>query len=340
MKYLISILVGTITTGIFYFSPIFLLSPSPVSAEYWIREMIVIKRNIALTYQNKNKIFILAGSNALFNIDTRTLSNEFNLPVINYGLMGALPLETLFKEISEVAESGDIVILPLEPDSYCKEKIEGYREFEIRNAIAWNFLYWKELSYIDKILAIRFVSSKFPIEIIAARFAQAFNPESIAPRLNALNDVFILNKFNDPQKNIEVSLYSIYNVDTLGNIKNTNDSLYSGSPRRADTEIEICATSLDKIIRFKDLMALKGVKIYFANIPFVKIADLNYESIAIFDSNFKSILSKIAPVLDSRTNLIFPLPFFLNTELHLNSTGRELRTKLLIEAIHKINIMK
>ena len=340
MKYLFSVLAGTILTSIFYFSPIFLLSPAPVSAEYWIREMIVIKRNIAQAYKGKNKIFVLAGSNALFNIDTRTLASEFNLPAINYGLMGALPLETLFSEIFEVAESGDIVILPLEPDSYCKEKIEGYREFEIRNAIAWNYHYWKELSYLERILAVRFVSSKFPIEIIAARFEQAFDPKSIAPRLNALNDDFILNKFNDPKKNIDVNLYSIYNVDSLGNIKNTNDSLYSGTPRRADTEINICTTSLNKIIVFKDLMIQRGIKIYFANTPFVRLADLNYEHIAIFDSKFRQILSNIAPVLDSRLDLIFPLPLFLNTELHLNSTGSEFRTKLLIEAMHENNIIK
>jgi hypothetical protein len=340
MRYLSALVAGTLLTGILYFLPVFLLFPSPISAEYWIREMMVIKKSIASTYKGKIKIIVLSGSSALFSIDTNAMSQELGMPVINYGLMGGLPLETLFNEMFEVAERGDILILPLEPDAYCKEEIEGYREFEIRNAIAWNYGFWKGLSLRDKLLSLRFVSSKFPLEIVEARFTQIFKPTSITARLNALNDDLILQVFNDPKKDINVNLYSIYNVDSLGNIKNTADSSYKGSPRRADLEIKICDKSLKKIIAFKKIMDKSGVQIYFANAPFVELDDLSLKSIMMADNKFKKTLSNVAPVLDSRSDLLFPISSFLNTELHLNSIGRAARTNMLIESMQKNNVTK
>lgn len=335
MKYLISLAAGAILTGMLYFSPIFLLTPSPIIAEYWIREMMVIKKNIALNHKNKNKIIVLSGSNTLFSIDTNMISNAFNMPAINYGLMGGLPLETLFNEMIDVAQRGDIIILPLEPDSYCKEEIEGYREFEIRNAIAWNYPYWNKLNIFEKILSIRYMNPKFPLEIVEAEITKRFNPASIEPRLNALDDDLILKKFYDPDKNIDAQLYSIYNVDNLGNIANTNDNIYRGLPRRAEIDIKVCTKSLNKLISFNKLMEKRGVQIYFANTPFVQLDDLDYKKIEVSDSKFNKILSDIAPVLDERMDLIFPLPLFLNTELHLNSEGRTIRTNSLIKSLEK-----
>ena len=266
------------------------------------------------------------------------LSTVFNIPVINYGLMGGLPLETLFNEMINVVEEDDILILSFEPDAYCKEEIEGYREFEIRNAFAWNYPYWRSLSLLDKVLSLRFMSSKFPIEIVDARIAKKFSPISIEQRLAALDDDFILARFHDPKKNISDNLYSIYNVDALGNIKNTDHQLYTGTPRRADIDIKICTGSLKKIRDFKKIIEQKNAKIYFANTPFVKLEDLNYSNIEKVDIDFRQILSEIAPVLDARADLIFPVSSFLNTELHLNSIGRAARTKLLVESMKKNGI--
>ena len=39
------------------------------------------------------------------------------------------------------------------------------------------------------------------------------------------------------------------------------------------------------------------------------------------------------PVLDSKPDLVFKRNLFLDTDMHLNSTGRELRTRLLIKEL-------
>lgn len=324
-----------------YFSIVLLLFPSPIAADYWIREMIVIKHDIASKYKNKNKIIVMSGSSTLFSIDTNMLTKELNLPSINYGLMVGLPIETIFNEIKKVVKTGDIIILPLEPDYYCKEENNGFREFEIRNAIAWNYEYWNQLNIIEKISSVIFMNARFPIEVLKSKWSQIVNPEILKQRLEALDDGLILKKFNDESKKIDENIYSIYNVDSLGNIRNTNDSTYQGSPRRADVDIKICEKTYNRLLKFTTEMKDNGVRIYFAHTPYVKLDDLDYKKIKDTGEEFNKKISVIAPMLDNKEELLFPLSSFLNTELHLNSIGRKDRTQNLIKSLNiKINDIK
>ena len=337
MRYLAFLILGIMAAALVYFSPIFLLAPSPILGEYWTREMIVIKRDISRQIGSKNKLIIASGSSTLFSIDTNILTKEFNIPAVNFGLVVSLPIETLFYEIDRASNGGDIVILPLEPDFYCKEEIDGYREWEIRNGIAWNRAYWDGLGLLEKLSFIKYISPTFPMDVVKAKYAQWADPASIAPRLNALNDDFVLAKFNSPQPPDE-NIYSIYNMDRLGNIKNTDESLYTGPPRRADLEIRICDSTFSKLKEFVARMTAKDVRVYFANTPFVSIEGLDHDKINLTSDAFDKKLSTIAPVIDSKSELIFSRNLFLNTELHLNATGRSIRTRRLIDAMNRNHI--
>jgi hypothetical protein len=66
--------------------------------------------------------------------------------------------------------------------------------------------------------------------------------------------------------------------------------------------------------------------VFFANTPYVAIDGLDSVAVNQASKQFSTALSTVAPVLDDRNTLIFNREFFLNSALHLNANGRELRT--------------
>jgi hypothetical protein len=335
MRYLTAFACSFLLALIGYISLIPVLGPTPVTAEYWVQELLVIKRDIVKKYANERKIIIASGSSTLFSIDAKLLSEQLGLPVINFGLMGGMPLERILEETDAASSRNDIVVLPLEPDYYCREEITGFEEWVLRNALAWDRAYWSKLSFYDRLTAIRHLGFKFPLEMLVARFDTVFRPVNIQPRLFTLNDAAVLNKFAKPPP-LADNLYSVYSMSPFGDIRNTTDSDYTGEPRRADRPIKICTQTLERLKAFTSQQKAKGVSVFFANTPYVAIDGLDSVAVNQASKQFSTALSTVAPVLDDRNTLIFNREFFLNSALHLNANGRELRTIQLLSKLRTV----
>jgi hypothetical protein len=335
MRYILYFFVGFVATGLFYISQIFLLFPTPVSAEYWVREMLVIKRNIGREFEGQKKIVLAGGSSVLFGLDSNEVGRASGLPAINFGLMAGLPLDTVLRETAAVVSDGDILVLALEQDYYCREANRGYDEWQIRNAIAWDYQYWQGMTFFERLASLRFMSPLFPLEMIRARIDLWVGSPLVQPRLAALDDALVLAKYANPPATAD-NLYSIYNIDGLGNIRNSDEASYKGQPySRADVEIQICDGTFLKIKKFVESMRSKRVSVFFMNPPFMALADLNQAKIDESDEAFIKKLSTLAPVLDRKSEILVPRDNFLNSDMHLNSKGRAFRTKLLIERLNK-----
>jgi hypothetical protein len=332
MRYLTIVASSFMLALVAYIGIIPVLGPTPVAAEYWVRELIVIKRSIAQRYAHQEKIIIASGSSALFSIDTQLLNQQLGIPVLNFGLMGGMPLDLVLKEASDSASTNDTIILALEPDYYCREQHKGFDEWVLRNAIAWDHAYWNTLSLSARLMAIRALGFRFPLEILKTRFDLAFNQSSLNPRLFALNNEQVLKKYANPPP-IADNLYSVYNLDRLGNIKNTNDHAYDGAPRRADMLVPVCTKTFTLLKSFVTEQKNRGVRVYFANTPFVNLPDLDMSALSKASKAFADTVNSIAPLLDDRTDVLFDRKFFLNSELHLNAMGRAVRTERLLTAI-------
>ena len=332
MRYLYFLIGSFFISALIYCSLVLFLYPAPVMAEYWIREMMVIKRVLAAPYIGQKKIIVAAGSNALFSIDTNMIAKALDRPALNFGLTAGLPLTSILQEVDRVAEKGDIVILPLEPDYYCREDDKYYKEWQYRNAVAWYPELWKTISAQEHLSAFLYLNPMFPLEMLTARVAEKINHSSVSLRLKALDDQAILKKYKEP-KDASEPIYSIYNVDSLGNIKNTEDSHYHATPRRADAPIRVCNQTIEALRAFALKMEQRGIKAYLAHTPYVEIDDLEKHAVKITSDQFKAATSSVMPVLGSKSDLIFKRNLFLDTDMHLNSIGRELRTKLLIKEL-------
>ena len=79
------------------------------------------------TYQKKNsyasaiqqqKVLVIAGSNALFGINSTMLSDYFQKPVVNLGVNAGLQLPLILKLATPYIKPGDIVLMPLEYPMY------------------------------------------------------------------------------------------------------------------------------------------------------------------------------------------------------------------------------
>jgi hypothetical protein len=334
MRYITALGITFLLALVCYASLIPLLGPTPVTAEYWVRELLIIKRDIVQKHAHLKKLIIASGSSTLFSIDTTLMTKELGFPVINLGLMGGLPLDQILAEADSAASKGDSILLALEPDYYCREEIRGYDEWVLRNAIAWNQDYWKALSFRAQLTAIWSLGFRFPVEMIHTRLDLRNRSAAISARLFALDDTAVLAKYH-ARPSLSDDIYSVYSLDALGNIRNTENNNFTGKPRRADSPINICAESKEKLVAFIAKQRSKQVSVFFINTPYVRLPDLNRLSIATSATAFTKTLSELAPVLDQGSDLIFSPDLFLNSELHLNQLGRERRTRELLKNLPK-----
>jgi hypothetical protein len=338
MRYLITFALSCFVSLFVYVGLVPLFNTTPVAAEYWVRELLVIKQSIARQHTGKKKIIIASGSSTLFSIDTKQMSTALGLPVLNLGLMGGMPLSRILSEASRAAEAKDTILLALEPDYYCREKNTGFDEWVLRNAIAWDRESWSSLSATERLSAIQKLGFRFPLEIIRTQFDLIFNREALNQRLFALNDEKVLQKYANPPTMAD-NLYSVYNIDRLGNIKNTDEQNYQGAPRRADTTIQICEKTFDQLEDFIRTQRERSIDVYFINTPFVSQDGIDLDRLATASTAFIQQLSLLAPVIDDRFDVVLDRKYFLNSELHLNSLGRKIRTDRLLEAIKRTKVL-
>jgi hypothetical protein len=332
MRYLTTLFLTSIVVAFLYFSLVLLLAPAPIAAEYWVREMITVKRSIAQKYRGQHKIIIASGSSTLFGIDAKQLSDELKIPVLNFGLHAGLSLETILSEAESAAEKDDTIILSLEPHYYC---ISEPTSWQGRTAIAWEHDRWETMSLQDHIRVISILGPTILWELVEAKIQEAFFPTSIAFRLATLDDKKILAKFASAPEP-RTFAYSAYHLDPWGNMRKIEGSFYFGSPKLSpEGRGTICSESRRLLQAFAESLSRKGVALYFANIPYVETGKLNMEKVKAAARQFTDALSQFGPVLDDRSQLILNRTFFFNTPLHLNAEGRKLRTQILVNAIRK-----
>ena len=174
MKFIQSFFISALVAYIGYYSAVLILIDAPVPAEYWVGEMLIIKKELVKTYAGKNKIIFAGGSNILFGIDAEYASKQLGLPVINFGLHAGLRPKKILKEVSTIVESGDILILAFEPPYYdCNEKLTAW---QVNNIIGWDHNAWRDMSYLEKIDFVSSVSFATFTSMLAGCFSTQVLP--------------------------------------------------------------------------------------------------------------------------------------------------------------------
>lgn len=315
-----------------YFMAVLIFIDAPIQAEYWVGEMIVAKKELVNRYAGERKLVIAGGSSTLFGIDAEYASNQLGMPVINFGLHAGLRLEKILQEVSTVVEPGDLLVLQLEPPYYdCHNRLN---DWQIRNVIAWDHDAWKKMNYSERAEFVTLVSFDMFHKMVDAEYQRKFFPERIGDRIASLDNSLVLSKFRNRTTPLKFE-YSAYNLDNYGDMLKTEGSTFKGAGLDPSKLDHICAETRHQLKEFVESMKQKRVSVYFANTPYIA-SNIGNDEIEKSELSFQQELSAFGRLLDKREDLVFDRKYFFDTNLHLNASGRTIRTKLLINSIRNI----
>lgn len=116
------------------------------TAEHWLKNVYDIKSYRAGEIKEP-KIILLSGSNGLFGISSKVLSDETGMPVINMAGHAALSFNFLADTVIHHVNSGDIVLMPLEFEYY---SFDGrFSEWQMSNMQSWGADHVKHFSKME-----------------------------------------------------------------------------------------------------------------------------------------------------------------------------------------------
>lgn len=301
---------------------------APIPAEYWVGEMITIKKELVKEYAGRRKIVVAGGSSTLFGIDADYATKQLKIPVINFGLHASLRLEKILREVSLVVEQGDLLILPLEGKYYdCNENLNSW---QVDNIIGWDHDAWMKMNFYEKVEFVTLVSPITLMKMFVGSVQRKFFPSLIHDRLRSLDKSEILSKFRNRTSPL-VFEYSAYNLNSHGDIQKNEGAKFRGMGDVTGPN-HVCPTTAAQINNFVENMKQKGVTVYFANTPIIASTIAKIE-VKKSELSFQQDFINIGCFIDKREELVLDRKYFFNTSLHLNSEGRAIRTKLFINSI-------
>lgn len=331
MKFIKSFFISTLVTCFIYYAAVLLLIDAPIPAEYWVAELITIKKKLVKDYAGKKKIVVAGGSSALFGIDAEQATKSLGMPVLNFGLHAGLRLEKILQEVAHVLERGDFLVLALEPPYYdCNGKLNAWI---VRNIIGWGHDDWKKMSYLERREFVSLVSPAILVQMFKSEMLRKLQSPTVSKRLDTLDNALVLSKFS--VRTMPPSFeYSAYNINNHGDMQQTKGARFTGKGWSFSSPSQICDKTESYLIGFIENMKKIGVKVYFANTPYIDSAtDLG--NLRKGESSFHKDLAHVGCIIDKREDLVLDRRYFFNSNMHLNVEGRSIRTDLFVRAVRE-----
>jgi hypothetical protein len=132
--------------------------------------------------------------------------------------------------------------------------------------------------------------------------------------------------------------YSAYNLDSQGDMQQTEGAYYTGPAYSAKGPADICPVVLAFLTNFVTKMKIIGVRVIVAHTPYLVEGSPETGWKQAEDVFLRGIYYTGAEVLDHRDQLFFPRAYFLDTAFHLNDQGRREATKTLVANLKKLGI--
>jgi hypothetical protein len=114
--------------------------PTPTSR--WVFEAYDKKAHIAAATPSP-RVLIVAGSGALFGLDSEALSRAWGVPVVNMAVNAGLGLSYILWQARQTARAGDVILLPLEYALFVDDDRPNAQIVDY--AIARDTEYWRDL---------------------------------------------------------------------------------------------------------------------------------------------------------------------------------------------------
>jgi len=332
MRFILAFIISAISAYLIYAALVVTMINAPIRAEYWVGEMIAIKKGLVKRFVGENKVIVAGGSSTLFGIDAAYASKHLNMPVVNFGLHAGLTLERILQEVAGAVESGDTLILALEPTYYDCQK--PFSVWQVTNTIGWDHGAWTQMGILEKGVFVSHVSFSMFGQMILADLQQKYFPLEISGRLESLDSEAVISKFmkRTPPKNFG---YSAYHLDDYGDMLRTEGAKYKGAGVDIRKPNHICPSTAAKLKNYINQLKQRGIAVYFANTPYIATGG-DESAVRNNGDNFQDELEPIGRFIDKRESLVFDRKYFFNTNLHLNTEGRKIRTELFISSVRSV----
>jgi hypothetical protein len=340
--YFFKILLTALAVFVVYFAILYWVR-SPISAEYWVREMIVVKQQ-QLAKIPGPRIIVVGGSNVLYNIDAAAMEKELKVPSYNFGLHAGMRVDWMIETWRAAVKPGDVVVMALEQPCYTQgpgwgDQSPAWAEWGLRNAIAWCPQEFDRLGIVGKTKAICSGGTlDMARELVKTKWVQKFYrkpPSYLSKRLQALEpDDQILARFASSRARSEPFPFYQF-IDDRGTVMQPDTNEFKGKFVSVTIPSAIHPYTRRILTGFLAEMKERQVRVFFANSPYGMDGPVNAGWEEAEREFQREIHALGAEVLDRREQLFFPSNLFYNTNLHLNKSGKEARTKILIDALRQ-----
>ncbi len=263
---------------------------------------------------NEEKIVLVGGSNVVYNLTAEDISKEFDMPVFNMGTTAYLGLDFFVTQIKSYAKPGDLIVLSLENSVY--SNIVDYQT-------VWQAIENHENMY--KIIPFSYMPQ---LILNYYHYAQGklFIHEEYA-EIDTKEHGYISAGFNE---------YGDYTIEHTENI--LTDLYNKGDTYFINEEI-VESSVLNELNSLKRWADTKDIKIYLTYAPFNALAveNENLQDIEDFENYLTQNCS--IPWIGSYREGMMDESLFFNSNNHLNSNGKKIRTEDFIKDLHELNIL-
>src|ERR1035437_4918237 len=112
-RFYLAVAIGFVLTTLVWLAGLEAQLGAPTPTSRWVFEAYQKKARIAAAKPSP-RILIVAGSSALFSLDSAALSRVWGRPVVNMAVNAGLGVHYILWQARQVARAGDMILLPLE----------------------------------------------------------------------------------------------------------------------------------------------------------------------------------------------------------------------------------
>ncbi|MBS1603282.1 MAG: hypothetical protein JST42_11480 [Bacteroidetes bacterium] len=263
-----------------------------------------LAKDSLLRYVDSPRIILVGGSNLSFGIDSRMIRDSLRLNPINTGITASLGLKFMLDNTLGYVKKGDIIVLvpeyPLLTEDYNYGSEELLRTILEVNPGKWQLLNMAQALRLLPFLPKYALSKYVPTEYLRSREDPVYGIHSF----NSYGDTYT--HWNLPRRLVRAE-------------------------KKTDSGINDAA--IDGIVRFRD--SVERRKAIFL-ISYCCLQDISYHRMEPLIKKIEKVyLDKGFHVLGSPERYMMPDSLTFNTPYHLNKSGADYRTALLINDVRR-----
>ena len=313
MRFIIGFFAALFLVSSIWVLLIFMQLNRPVLSSQWVYDAYKKKEEL-LANAKSPRLVIVAGSNALFGIDSSVLEKKYNMDVVNMGVNAGLLLPYILYRAQKELKIGDIVLLPLEYPMYNYDGEPNEQMISFLYSFDPDFFWFLTLK--ERFLVLW----KTPFSRIVEGFLKTGG------------------------KPIDYGLYGAHRINNNGDQTGTEKSkigpaeksaLDALKPNRYGYDYKKNPLAWYYLENFNSWAKKHNICLIF--IPSVLMDDPFYHNDKLerefYDSLPKNARSHGLNYIGKPFDFMYPKSWFFNTDYHLNSEARERHTHKLIELL-------